>query len=266
MQLKRLKNKNGKSAYRRGEKLLMYFKRGGIALSLIAVIAVIVFAIRLSTGVFPVRNIIVTGNENIEENDIRDAMTSETAKGLLRVSLKDIDRTLRTQPWVKEVFLRKEYPDTLRVSIEETTAKAILNFNGSLYLMDGRGNILETIKEEKTPFLPVITGIDYRNSKADVVEALRLIDALSEEGFLAEKDSIEITLKPYGLSMNMDGEIFKVGYGNYDDKLKRWKDLEEEIIRRGIAVEYIDLRFAGRVIVQPVKQESSLPSKRGKKK
>jgi cell division protein FtsQ len=266
LQLKRLKNKGEKSAYRRGEKLLAYLKRGGIAAALTAFAAAAVFAVRLSTGVFPVRHIIVTGNENIEESDIRDAVTAETAKGLLRVSLKDIDRTLRTQPWVKDVSLRKQYPDTLMVSIEETTAKAILNYNDGLYLMDGRGNILETIKEKETSFLPVITGIDYRNNRTDVVEALRLIDALSEEGFLSEKESVEITLRPYGLSMNMDGEIFKVGYGNYGEKLKRWKDLEAEVMKRGITVEYIDLRFAGRVIVQQVKPAPRPPAKKGRKK
>jgi cell division septal protein FtsQ len=43
-----------------------------------------------------------------------------------------------------------------------------------------------------------------------------------------------------------------VGEGEYEDKLARLADIEKEIKDRNISVDYIDLRFANRVLVSPV--------------
>jgi hypothetical protein len=50
----------------------------------------------------------------------------------------------------------------------------------------------------------------------------------------------------------------KVGYGKYNEKIDRWKNLEAEIRRRNIMIDYVDLRFMDKVIVKPLKK-----SKRG---
>lgn len=257
MQLKSQKNNKNRSAYWRGEKLRIFFKRVVLAMSVVIFIVIVLFSIKLSNNIFPIKEIIITGNNNLEEDEIKDVIDTGNDKGMLRISLKDIDKKLKTLPWIKKVSLRKQFPDTLMVKIEETVPKAILNFKGGLFLLDGEGNILEEIKGEKTPFLPVITNIDYKNNKADIMEALKLIEALSQTAILLSKESIEITLAPYGISMNMDGEIFKVGYGKYAEKLQRWKDLEAEVKKRGVTIEYVDLRFVGRVIVKPIKTVKS---------
>jgi cell division septal protein FtsQ len=54
------------------------------------------------------------------------------------------------------------------------------------------------------------------------------------------------------MSVNVDGIVVKIGEGDYEDKLARLADIEEEIKSRNIAVDYIDLRFANRVLVSPV--------------
>lgn len=252
MRLKNQKNRN-KSAYWRGEKVWIYLRRGILVVSLIIIVSVILFGIKLSGRVFPLKNIIVTGNNSLEEGEIKDAIETERGRGLIRVSLRGVNKKLMDMPWIKKVSLRKQFPDTLIVRVEETVPRAILSFDGGLFLLDGRGYILEEIKEEKTPFLPVITGINYNNNKADIIEALKLVEALSQKGILSHKESIEITLKSYGLYMNIDGEIFKIGYGRYADKIERWKDLEVEVRKKGIVIEYVDLRFIDRVIVKPLK-------------
>lgn len=254
MQLKRQKNK-GSFANGRGKRVMVFLKRVLLAMSLIAVAAIIVLSIRLADTLFPLQKVIVTGNKNLEEERIKDVMDTGNEKGLLRISLKDVDRKLKTLPWIKKAALRKQFPDAIMINVEESVPMAILDYNGGLFMIDGGGSILEEIKEEKTPFLPVIKGIDYEGSNADVMEALKLIEALDSKGILSSKESVEITLGPEhsGLSMNMDGELFRVGYGRYAEKFQSWKDLEPEIRKRGIEVEYVDLRFVGKVVLKPFK-------------
>ena len=52
----------------------------------------------------------------------------------------------------------------------------------------------------------------------------------------------------------VDGMLVKVGHGEYEEKLQRLLELEDEIMRRGIPVDYIDLRFANKVIVKPINE------------
>ncbi len=126
-----------------------------------------------------------------------------------------------------------------------------------MFLVDSGGNILEEIEDKGTPFLPVIVGIHPEKDRGGILEALKLIDALAEKGILSRKESIEIMLKAYGLVMKVDGEYVKVGYGVYAKKLGRWKDLEAEIRKKNIAIEYVDLRFENEVIVKPLKNKRS---------
>lgn len=253
MQLKDKKAYKKRFAYWRGERLWIFLKGGVFVISLIIFITLILLGIKESKRVFPVKNIVITGNNHLEEDEIKDAISAIEKKGLLRSSLRDAERRLRTLPWIKKAYLRKQFPDTLIIRIEETVPKAILNLNGIPSLMDGEGKVLEKIREEETPFLPIIKGINPEEGREALMEALSLIDALSQEGIIPDKGFIEITSKPYGLSMNMDGEVFKVGYGRYAEKLRQWKELEGELRKRGIAIEYVDLRFPDRVIVKPIK-------------
>ncbi|MBI5051108.1 MAG: FtsQ-type POTRA domain-containing protein, partial [Nitrospirae bacterium] len=166
MQLKRQKNK-GSFANGRGKRVMVFLKRVLLAMSLIAVAAIIVLSIRLADTLFPLQKVIVTGNKNLEEERIKDVMDTGNEKGLLRISLKDVDRKLKTLPWIKKAALRKQFPDAIMINVEESVPMAILDYNGGLFMIDGGGSILEEIKEEKTPFLPVIKGIDYEGSNAD---------------------------------------------------------------------------------------------------
>jgi cell division protein FtsQ len=71
----------------------------------------------------------------------------------------------------------------------------------------------------------------------------------------SERDQIEIVLsKPEELSSIIDGMVVKVGAGEYKEKLERLLELEEDIQSRQITVDYIDLRFANRVVVKPIKE------------
>jgi cell division protein FtsQ len=74
-------------------------------------------------------------------------------------------------------------------------------------------------------------------------------------GLSSERDQIEIVLsKPEELSSIIDGMVVKVGAGEYKEKLERLLELEEDIQSRQITVDYIDLRFANRVVVKPIKE------------
>jgi hypothetical protein len=114
--------------------------------------------------------------------------------------------------------------------------------------------MLEELRDIAVPFLPVISSNPYKE-KGAFQEAIILAKAIKDTGLLSGKDHIEIiSHKPQEMSVNIDGIVVKVGEGEYEEKLARLADIEEEIKSRNISVDYIDLRFANRVLVSPVNE------------
>ena len=248
----RSKNKKRKSAYRRGEKIALFFKRGTIVSLVIVIGALALLGVKLLSREFHVRAVLVSGNYHLDQKDVIEAAGIAKGDSLFDVPLNQIEERLKKNEWIKTAALRKQYPGTVVIRIDEAVPKALLRDNKKLYLLAEDGNILERISGDVTPFLPVIKDIKPTNQKG-ISEAIRLVDSLSKKNILQDRESIEIGLESYGLTMNIDGEFIKVGYGNYSEKLKRWVELEPEIRKKGVPIKYVDLRFKDSVIVKPQK-------------
>ncbi len=244
--------RNGKqSSHKRSGKMLSFLKGAAVILSLIIFILGIAFAVNLSAHNLNVNDIQVSGNYHLSKADVIKNLNINKETSLLTLQLNIVEARLRSNPWIKEVSLRKQMPDTLMIRIKEAAPKALLYLKGSAFLVEEEGNMLEEVMDESTAFLPVIRSESAENNKKGVMEALQLIDALDKKGILSSRESVEIRLNSYGPDMVVDGAVIKVGYGNYMEKLARWEELEPQVSKLG-PTSYIDLRFRDRVIVKPV--------------
>lgn len=227
-------------------------------------IALGILGVKFISRSFPVEKILVSGNYHLEEDEIK-GLINIRHRSIFKLSLDDLERGLKKKAWIKNVVLRKQFPDTIMVNVEEADPRALLSINERMFLIDTEGNVLEEIEDQSTPFLPVIRGIDPKEDIGGVLEAIKLITALDERNILSGKESIEIMLKAYGLVINMDGEYVKVGYGNYREKLGRWMDIEAEIRGKNIEVDYVDLRFENEIIVKPKKKGKAGKARTGER-
>jgi cell division protein FtsQ len=173
-------------------------------------------------------------------------------ESLAAISGKNVGRQLLKSPWVRSVSVRREFPDTLSIVIKETEPFALLDMNEHLFLIDEKGTLLEELKDDSVPFLPVITCDPFRE-KEGFSEAINLVRLMNNKGLSSERDCIEIAAhKPQELSVTIDGTVVKMGAGGYEEKIERLIHLEEKIKSMGIFVDYIDLRFSDKAIVMPI--------------
>ncbi len=206
---------------------------------------------------FPVKEIVFSGNKHISESELKVIMGINGNESLLGLSSKELEARLLKSPWIKAVSFRKDFPHRFTARIEESMPYALLEMNGRTFFIDDKGNMLEEFKGEAIPFLPIISGDPFKNSSV-FSDVLNLVRTMKDKGFIAVKDRIEIIIQhgagPEDISMQVDGMLVKVGHGEYEEKLQRLLELEDEIMRRGIPVDYIDLRFANKVIVKPINE------------
>lgn len=201
-----------------------------------------------------IRQIDFSGSEHLTDEELRGLTGLKGSENLVSLSGSRVFSKMTASPWIRSVSIRKEFPDTLHILVKESEPAALLEVRGSLFIIDDRGEMLQELKDSPIPFLPVISGVPF-GKKENISEALNLVRAIKDKGLLFDKEHIEIVAsKPKEMSVNFDGMIVKVGEGDYEDKLLRLIDLEEEIERRNIHVDYIDLRFTNKAIVKPVKE------------
>lgn len=227
---------------------------GYVVLPVLMVAAVIYMASGIVKSAFRVRSVVITGNEHLTDEELKTMAGLGKDENLIMLSGRRISSRMMESPWMRSVAVRKEFPDRLLIHISEAEPFALLDLKGKLFIVDDRGAMLEELRDIAVPFLPIISSNPYQEKRA-FQEAIALAKTIKKSGLLSRKDHIEIiSHKPQEMSVNIDGMVVKVGEGEYEDKLARLTDIEEEIKSRRISVDYIDLRFANRVLVSPVNE------------
>lgn len=206
---------------------------------------------------FSIKRIAFTGNKHLTDEELRALACVRLNGSLVSLSATEVSRQLLKSPWVRSVSLRREFPDMVSIAIKEAEPFALLDTGGHLFLIDENGKLLEELRDDSVPFLPVIAADPFKE-KEGFSEALNLVRLMNAKGFSSERDSLEIIAhKAHDLSVRVDETVVKMGIGGYEEKIERLIQLDEKIKKMGISVDYIDLRFAGKAIVKPVASEAA---------
>jgi cell division protein FtsQ len=216
--------------------------------------AAIYFFPQAVPSVFSMQRIELAGNEHLTDDELMQIAGLKGKKSSLLLSSRKVYEKLKESPWIQSAAIRKEYPSRLLIRIRETEPFALLNMKGKMFIVDDKGRMLEQLKENSVPFLPVILSDPYREKDA-YREAVDLAKTIKDMGILHRSQRIEIIAhQPNEIAANLDGMIVKIGTGEHEDKLARLLEIEQEIRKRNIPVAYIDLRFARKVVVKQVNE------------
>ncbi|MHB8881906.1 MAG: cell division protein FtsQ/DivIB [Thermodesulfovibrionales bacterium] len=227
---------------------------GIILLPLLAVLSSVYLVTVLFRSAFPLEHIVFSGSEHLSDEDLRQLTGLKGGENLAGLPTAQVYKSMSASPWVQSLSIRKEFPATLHIKVREAEPFALLEMDSRYFIMDNRGKLLEELRDSPVPFLPVIIGNPF-SKKEGFAEAISLVRAIKESGLMSRKDRIEVIAnRPQDMTVNLDGVVVKIGSGEYPDKLTRLMELEEEIRNRRIPVDYIDLRFANKVVVKPVNE------------
>jgi cell division protein FtsQ len=200
----------------------------------------------------PVRDIVIMGNYHIKEEELMHLLKIKKGDRLFSVTNKELYNRLKKSPWVNDATVRKDLTGQISISIKEAIPLAILSISGANYLIDKDGKILEQIKYNSEFFLNIIK-VDPDN-KETYNEVIRLANLLHHGEFFTE-GSVEISgNRPEDIALKVDNILIKIGTGDYERKLERLRVVKKEVESRNVKVDYIDLRFADKIIVKPLEE------------
>jgi cell division protein FtsQ len=221
---------------------------------------------------FQIAGVDVTGVKHLSEGELKNIAGFFTGQNIFRVNLGEAVRRALVNPWVKEVRIYRRLPNRVSMVVSERTPAVVLDTGTGQYLVDGDAVVIERLANENASLwpLPTVAIKDYRPRPGDQVgadgmtEALTLIAELSARGGWKLSN---ITIKansPEALSVIYADHEFKIGSGNYAEKLRRLTEIMEDVKQRGLNIAYVDLRPERQAAVMVVTDKGKGQRTRGK--
>lgn len=194
---------------------------------------------------FAVDQVRVTGNRETSEIDILDRLELDGWTSLVGFSAAEARNRIAALPWVQDVTVRKIYPRTLEVKVEEREAFAIWQQGQTLTVVKRDGSPITQYSGGGGERLPLIVGAGAPEHAADFVPKVAAYPGLAER----VRGYVRVGDRRWDLVL-ISGVTVKLPERDEDAALQEIAQLDAQsgVLERDIAA--VDLRLADRVVVQ----------------
>jgi cell division protein FtsQ len=202
---------------------------------------------------FAVKAIEIVGATHTPRTAI-DAVTNQyIGANLFRIDIARLQADLRRLGWVKRIEAEKKLPDTLRIRVVEREAVALAASGDRMKYVDEDGvAFAELSPSVGDTDLPLITNA----SGAELARCVALVRELrARDPQIYSRVSEVKPVAPNGFAL-FDRELGAFVYAEEGDLSAKWRDLYAVTRAEHLGmhdIEYADLRFAGRIVVKPIR-------------
>jgi cell division protein FtsQ len=217
-----------------------------------------------SSPTLHVSNVRVRGIEHLSRGEVLALLGDLQGQHILETDLDEWHARLLRSPWVAQAALRRVLPSTIEVFVGERVPIAIGRLGSDLYLVDESGVVIDEYGPNYAAFdLPIVDGLVARprgGGEAAVVPeraalASALLETLSGRPDLGARVSQIDVANPRDAVVLLDGDraLLHLGYARFAERLDGYLEMNEALRARVPEIEYVDLRFEGRMYVRPAK-------------
>ena len=185
--------------------------------------------------VYPIEEVEITSTSSGYDNErINDIVHSIQGQDLLSLDLSDIKRKIRSDDWIRDVEIKKSFPDTLEIIIIPQQPLAI--YNSKIMMMDGTVIGAPSL----TLDLPII--IDHTNDSLSSMNTMILTDKLLHK---IDLDIKKVEIHDSLIKVFTSSNILISDRVNYEVNLNRlvstFQDLKKLFKRE---IKSIDMRYS----------------------
>ena len=232
----------------------------GLILGLVAYAAERAVTFVSTSPLLEIERISPSGNQRITSDAVRSTLAGLRGENILFADLDGWRSKLLDMPWVRDATFRRSLPSTVEVVIQERLPVAVGRMGGRLYLVDERGAVIDEYGPRYSNLdLPIVDGFDAGTGDpraADVRGAIaaRLIMALRQKPAVASRLSqVDVSdVHNVTILLNDDPAELRLGEDRFLARVESYLSLSDALHQRVPLIDYVDLRFDGRVYVRPV--------------
>ena len=188
----------------------------------------------------------------IETSVLRE-MENRSFGNILLLNIDELREEIKTHPRIKEVHVRKIFPLSLNIHIEERRPFAVLQ-KEEPFLIDRDGFIFGNIKHDGENF-PLL--VDENLFKEYYLEKIQLASECFESLSDTDRKRIEIINLTESMNIKLKFRDHKtwlvLGNDHFAERIQRYLTEKQNLENHGV-LEYVDLRFQDRFFIKPLKE------------
>lgn len=194
---------------------------------------------------FAVDQIKVSGNRETSEIDVLDKLELDGWTSLVGFDADEARARVTSLPWVRDAAVRKVYPGTIEVRIEEREAFAIWQYGSQLSVVEKSGHVIAPFVGGSQATLPLVVGFDAGQRAADFVAKVANYPELASR----VKGYVRIGERRWDLRLD-NGITVKLPENQVDSALAELVALDRQDGLLGRDIAAVDMRFTDRLVVQ----------------
>lgn len=211
--------------------------------------------------VLRVDRVLVSGNQRLSHGEVLALLSGLRGESLVWTDLGAWRTRLLASPWVRDAALRRSLPSTVEAFVRERQPIGVGRINDDVYLVDDEGVLIDQYGPQYADLdLPIIDGLSApandRGSWADRPRAelaARAVAAFRARPEIARRVSqIDVSdLHNATVILTADPTIIALGDDQFLARLQTYLELAPALRERVPEIDYVDLRFDGRIYVRP---------------
>lgn len=206
---------------------------------------------------FSVRVVDLNECDHVTRDEVIGMLGGAANGNIWALSKEEIGTRLRSHPFVREVSVRKAFPDRLIVRITERKPVAMVNLD-SLYYVDGTGLVFKRLTTYDSKDYPILTGFSRKDLLArdpitmrNLQRTIALLRRAQDGVFNRNLSEVHFdALEGFTLVRRDDGIQVKVGTMDPGEAMRRVEEALPELAKLGQSHGIVDLRTEGRIFVR----------------
>lgn len=222
--------------------------------------------IAISAEAFSVAAITVEGNERLSVGEVQTLLDGLVGQSMIALDMEEWQQRLLGSRWVETAAMRRIFPRTVVVKVQERRPVAIGQVGGVLSLFDRTGTIIDEYGPAYADLdLPIVYGLGPERAGAPAtvdagraILASSLLSALNARPDLASRISQVDVNDVRNAMVVLKDDTVKVGLGTerFAERLQLYLDVAPVLRERVLDIDYADLRYGERVVVKSKRPDS----------
>jgi len=217
------------------------------------------FSFIFSSNFCNIEEVIIKGNDYLSKDEIFYKSGIQLGENIFKLDLKKSMDSLRQEPWIKEVEIKRVIPNKIIIFLKERKAAAIVHIGEEYYFSTKEGIILsKSDKPEEEFVLPFLSGLEIDGIKiGEIIDKpefrLALEGINSAEVILPRRFCRVEILSPDDFMICNEDNTLKVRVNRPEviiSKENLLREALEKIEREKLVVDYIDIRFKDSLVIK----------------
>ena len=210
---------------------------------------------RLMKMGFVVEYVDVVGEGRIAELQVRNALGVQTGDYLFDMDIENAQSRVQSLNWVDTAIVRRLWPNRIVVHVNERAPYALWQDGGVFKLVDAGGTQIRAANITEFNNLPLIVGAgapEHAQAFLNIIGANEAIRHRVQSVIYVNQRRWDIVLKDTGLRILLPAH-------NFENTLLQLAQYHEKYGVLDLALDRIDLRVDGRLVLRPVQSDRQGP-------